>query len=423
MTEPSCSIERDRTSVSNGDVALEAQLLWEGDVLAVVHAPMTRGRVLRVCDLGLPGADADLVVARNVRGRCQLVSRSGDAVEEGHRLDVPVGAALLRLSLVARATDARSLAYGDGELVRACSGAALFHAVLLVLAFLGRAALGDEEREAVVTMRGFVSAVGTGDRDDDDDAETGGGGGGGANPTESPAKEARAVRSAAHVPGVLPDARDEMESFGMISLIGQRLTAPSTFGDGRWSEAGALFGSGNAGFDLAGSGLSGAGLSGTGESGGGRGEGIGIGGIGTIGRGGAGCGGCGGAGSGRLGGSHVVHAPSICRNVVEEGTVPHCDGMEVTGRLPPEVVQRIVRQNFGRFRACYEDGLVRNPSLAGRIDVKFVIDGAGAVASAAARGFADESVSRCVARAYEAMSFPQPEGGIVTVVYPLVFSA
>ena len=106
-----------------------------------------------------------------------------------------------------------------------------------------------------------------------------------------------------------------------------------------------------------------------------------------------------------------------------EGEVAHCDGVRVNGRLPPEAIQRVVRQNFGRFRACYEDGLVRNPSLEGRVEVKFVIDRAGGVAGATASGFGDDGVSRCVARAYEAMSFPRPEGGIVTVVYPLVLSS
>ena len=38
---------------------------------------------------------------------------------------------------------------------------------------------------------------------------------------------------------------------------------------------------------------------------------------------------------------------------------------QVNGRLPPEVIQRIVRQNFGRFRLCYENGLRNNPNLAG----------------------------------------------------------
>lgn len=38
----------------------------------------------------------------------------------------------------------------------------------------------------------------------------------------------------------------------------------------------------------------------------------------------------------------------------------------VSGRLPPEVVQRIARQSFGRFRLCYENGL-RTPQAEQRL--------------------------------------------------------
>ena len=46
----------------------------------------------------------------------------------------------------------------------------------------------------------------------------------------------------------------------------------------------------------------------------------------------------------------------------------------MNGRLPPEVIQRIVRQSFGRFRLCYEDVLKTNPKASGRVTIKFVID-------------------------------------------------
>ena len=106
------------------------------------------------------------------------------------------------------------------------------------------------------------------------------------------------------------------------------------------------------------------GLSGVGEGGGGRGEGIGLGNIGTIGHGaGTGTGQGFGNGHGRLGGAHQTRSPSL-----RQGTTT------VNGRLPPEVIQRIVRQNFGRFRLCYENGLRTNPNLSGRVAVKFVID-------------------------------------------------
>lgn len=161
-------------------------------------------------------------------------------------------------------------------------------------------------------------------------------------------------------------------------------------------------------------GAGGLGLSGIGEGGGGRGEGIGLGSIGTIGHGaGTGTGQGFGSGHGRLGGTHKTRAPQI-----RVGTT------QVNGRLPPEVIQRIVRQNYGRFRLCYENGLRTNPNLQGRVAVRFVIGRDGAVSNVSNGGsdLPDASVIQCVIRAYYGLSFPQPEGGIVTVVYPIMFS-
>jgi hypothetical protein len=161
-------------------------------------------------------------------------------------------------------------------------------------------------------------------------------------------------------------------------------------------------------------GAGGLGLSGVGEGGGGRGEGIGLGNIGTIGHGaGTGTGQGFGNGHGRLGGAHQTRSPSIRQGATQ-----------VNGRLPPEVIQRIVRQNFGRFRLCYENGLRTNPNLQGRVAIKFVIDRSGAVSTASDGGsdLPDQSVVSCVVRGFGNLSFPQPEGGIVTVVYPIIFN-
>ncbi len=161
-------------------------------------------------------------------------------------------------------------------------------------------------------------------------------------------------------------------------------------------------------------GAGGLGLSGVGEGGGGRGEGIGLGNVGTIGHGaGTGTGQGMGNGHGRLGGAHATKTPQLRQGQTQ-----------VNGRLPPEVIQRIVRQNFGRFRLCYENGLRTNPGLTGRVAVKFVIDRSGAVSTAQDGGseLSDKSVVSCVVRGFGNLSFPQPEGGIVTVVYPITFS-
>ena len=176
----------------------------------------------------------------------------------------------------------------------------------------------------------------------------------------------------------------------------------SAMGNMWGSEIGEAFGAG------------GLGLTGIGEGGGGTGEGIGLGNIGTMGHGaGTGTGQGFGSGKGRLAGSHKSKAPSI-----------RAGATQVNGRLPQEVIHRIVRQNFGRFRMCYEQGLKNNPSLEGRVQVRFVIGRDGAVSSASNGGsdIPDAGVVNCVVRAYYNLSFPAPEGGIVTVVYPISFS-
>jgi MYXO-CTERM domain-containing protein len=97
---------------------------------------------------------------------------------------------------------------------------------------------------------------------------------------------------------------------------------------------------------------------------------------------------------------------------------------KVKGPLPPEVIQRIVRQSFGRFRMCYENGLRNNPTLEGRVSVAFTIDRTGAVSkpSSAGTDLQDEKVIDCVVRAFNNLSFPEPQGAPVSVIYPIYFS-
>jgi hypothetical protein len=114
-----------------------------------------------------------------------------------------------------------------------------------------------------------------------------------------------------------------------------------------------------------------------------------------------------------LRGDHKATGPLV-------GTAPP----HVQGVIAPELIQRTVRQNFGRFRACYETGLRGNPALAGRVAVRFVIGRDGAVSSVGSGGsdLADPGVVSCVTRAFYGLSFSPPESGIVTVVYPIMFS-
>jgi hypothetical protein len=164
-------------------------------------------------------------------------------------------------------------------------------------------------------------------------------------------------------------------------------------------------------------GVGGLGLTGTGEGGGckeGSCVGVGLDHVGTIGHG-AGGGDADGFGRnhGRLSGGREKHPPSL-----RQGPTT------VNGRLPPEVIQRIVRQNFGRFKLCYETGLRGNPALTGRVAVKFAIERDGSVGTSQDGGsdIPDAGVTQCVVRAFGGLTFPEPQGGIVTVVYPITFT-
>jgi hypothetical protein len=158
----------------------------------------------------------------------------------------------------------------------------------------------------------------------------------------------------------------------------------------------------------------GLGTTGTGEHGGGRTNSIGMGnGFDVF-----------GPGGGKPGGEAI--ALSLGRTTRGHRTsVPRLrEGVsQISGRLPPDTIQRVIRQNHPRFRGCYEKGLMTNPSLAGRVGVRFVIGRDGRVTNVADGGsdLPDPSVVSCVSRAFYDISFPKPEGGIVTVVYPISF--
>ena len=220
--------------------------------------------------------------------------------------------------------------------------------------------------------------------------------------------------------------RELVAEFGMIGIVSASAKADPNAPASKWateaigSDAESRMGnlwSPNIG-DAMGTGL---GLTGVGEGGGGPGLGVGVGGIHTMGGAGTGVGIGFGPGAGGMG---IGHGPG------GQGHIPHGPSLRpepltnANGRLPAEVIQRIVRQNFGRFRACYETALRTNPSLHGRVATKFVIGRDGAVnqSSDAGSDLPDQQVVACVVRSFNSLSFPAPEGGVATVTYPIILT-
>jgi hypothetical protein len=101
-------------------------------------------------------------------------------------------------------------------------------------------------------------------------------------------------------------------------------------------------------------------------------------------------------------------------SVVTEGEVT------VTGGdLSQAVIHQLLRRRINVFRACYEKELAADSKLVGQVEIAFTIGADGAVSKAKGTGLA--KVSDCVARQVRAMKFPRPNGGVVSVRYPLVF--
>lgn len=151
-------------------------------------------------------------------------------------------------------------------------------------------------------------------------------------------------------------------------------------------------------------------LSGTGEGSDRRGNMIGVGPLGTI--------------DGGLGGPNIGSRRLPTKDRDGRGPITRALPPSVDGTLPADIIQRVVRQNFGRYRFCYQEGLRANPALTGRVSVRFVIGRDGAVSSVGNGGsdLPDQGVIQCVVRSFYGLSFPPPENGIVKVRYPIVFS-
>jgi hypothetical protein len=162
-------------------------------------------------------------------------------------------------------------------------------------------------------------------------------------------------------------------------------------------------------------GYDGLGLKGTGIGGGGDGEGtIGLGNDNTVGKGNKdGNNSDYGKGISNLGG-RKAYAPD-----------PMSGTAEIKGSLDKDIIRRVIRRNINQIKYCYDSELQKDPSLAGRVRIKFVIDQNGGVISSLPVGTGvSNAVDVCVASKIKQLSFPTPEGGgIVEVTYPFIFQS
>jgi hypothetical protein len=94
------------------------------------------------------------------------------------------------------------------------------------------------------------------------------------------------------------------------------------------------------------------------------------------------------------------------------------------GQLPAEAIQAVVLAAYPGLRDCYRAALAVDPAIAGTAMTSFVIQRDGRVTgvSTSVTGSLPLSVAACVEARFREMGFPAPDGGIVTVTFPIRYS-
>ncbi len=116
---------------------------------------------------------------------------------------------------------------------------------------------------------------------------------------------------------------------------------------------------------------------------------------------------------------------SASSSVAAPDSPPPSNELDIAGPLSADAIKRVVIQHRSKLRACYEQGLKKNPELQGKVTVAFTIAPSGrvAVSKMAESSLHDAQVEQCIVQAFATMVFPKPTGGDVKVSYPVVFAA
>lgn len=101
----------------------------------------------------------------------------------------------------------------------------------------------------------------------------------------------------------------------------------------------------------------------------------------------------------------------------------------VQSSLDKAAIQRVIRSAFADFKACYNEGLTRDPTLTGRINVRFkiLVDGHVTDVTEAPsypdgpKVLADKKVVTCVLTRFEKLVFDK-QAASATVTYPIQFN-
>ncbi|MFO0626724.1 MAG: AgmX/PglI C-terminal domain-containing protein [Polyangiales bacterium] len=105
------------------------------------------------------------------------------------------------------------------------------------------------------------------------------------------------------------------------------------------------------------------------------------------------------------------------------GVEPSPDAVDMSRPVGPGDVARIVRARDPQFRACYDRGRTRVPTLQGRINMRFVVRANGSLDELDVRGLPQApEVATCLRENLGTLRLPRPEGGTLTFQSGMNFS-
>lgn len=97
-----------------------------------------------------------------------------------------------------------------------------------------------------------------------------------------------------------------------------------------------------------------------------------------------------------------------------------CVAVGEASSLDKDLVRKPIRAKMEQFRACYEKALEKNPTLEGKVVVKFVIGKDGRVIESMGSGL--PVVKDCVANVVKTIVFRTNKRDVITVSYPFYFA-
>ena len=118
---------------------------------------------------------------------------------------------------------------------------------------------------------------------------------------------------------------------------------------------------------------------------------------------------------GNLGKSGKLYARCV-RTAEKADNRVYLGGGKAVVMMPDEValVEDGISRNFSKIRKCYEMELEKNPNLAGRINIEFVVSKTGSVIGSAMIGKStlnSTNVAKCIAAEVEKIKFPPTKRG------------